>query len=82
MPVFSMGLARHSVGRRVHLHDAILIYFAHLRVLTLHCQKRVTVEGIFLGCTTQVVESLADLLLQLVVHVVLVAEKDHAPLPD
>lgn len=64
VPVSSMGLARHPFHRRgIHLLDAILVYFAHFRVLALHGEKRVTVEGVFLGCTTQIVEPLADLLL-------------------
>ncbi len=64
MPVFDMGLTRHSFdGRTIHLLEAILVYFAHFGVLALHGEKRMTIEGIFLGRTTQVVESLTDLLL-------------------
>ena len=83
MPVFGMGLSRHSfLGRAVHFQKAILVYFAHFRVLALHGEKRMTVKCILLGCTTQIVESLAKLLLQVVGHVVLVAKEDHAALGD
>ena len=40
MPVSDMGLSRHSfLGRAVHFLKAILVNFAHFRILALHGEK-------------------------------------------
>ena len=83
MPVFGMALSRHSfLGRGVHLQNAILVYFAHFRILALHGEKRMTIKCVLLGGATKIVESLAKLFLQVVGHIILVAKEDHAALGD